>query len=212
MDKMMLGSMVSVAAVAIYEIAIKVTNLLEIPTLSAAPVVFPQSAKEASEKGNYAVAKLYEQSVGLILTLIFPCVLVVQLMPELIVTMIAGDQYLETVPLLRIVIFFGMFTPFLYQTGMALESIGRPNINFYFTLASFFLNLVLNAVFITLFGIIGAAYGTLITYLIVFTLGQLMLNRLVGVQTKNIFYNIFDFYRKGFFYLQKRFFQTQIQT
>jgi len=205
MDKMMLGSMVSVAAVAIYEIAIKVTNLLEIPTLSAAPVVFPQSAKEAAEKGNHAVATLYEKSVGLILTLIIPCVIVVQLLPELIVTLIAGTQYLETIPLLRIVIFFGMFTPFLYQTGMALESIGKPNINFYFTLASFFLNLVLNALFITLFGIIGAAYGTLITYVIVFCLGQFMLNKLVGVQTANIFYNIFDFYKKGFFYLRKKY-------
>jgi len=205
MDKMMLGSMVSVAAVAIYEIAVKVTNLLEIPTLSVAPVVFPKSAKDAAEKGNYAVAELYEKSVGLILTLIIPCVLVVQFLPELIVTLIAGTQYLETVPLLRIVILFGMFTPFLYQTGMALESIGKPNINFYFTLASFFLNLLLNAVFITLFGIIGAAYGTLITYLIVFSFGQFMLNKLVGVQTKNIFYNIFYFYKKGFFYLRKKY-------
>jgi len=205
MDKMMLGSMVSVAAVAIYEIAIKVTNLLEIPTLSAAPVVFPQSAKDAAEKGNHAVAELYEKSVGLILTLIIPCVLVVQLIPELIITLIAGDQYLETVPLLRIVIFFGMFTPFLYQTGMALESIGKPNINFYFTLASFFLNLLLNALFITLFGIIGAAYGTLITYVIVFSAGQFMLHKLVGVQTQNIFLNIVYFYKKGFSYLQHRY-------
>ena len=204
MDKMMLGSMVSVAAVAIYEMAIKITNLLEIPTLSAAPVVFPQSAKEAVKNGKAAVADLYEKSVGLILTMILACILVVQLMPELIITLIAGDQYLETIPLLRIVIFFGCFTPFLYQTGMVLESIGKPNINFYFTLCSFFLNMLLNILFIKQFGIIGAAYGTLVTYLIVFTAGQLMLKKLVGVQTANIFTNILYFYKEGFKFFKRK--------
>ena len=76
MDKMMLGSMVSGAAVAIYEIAIKVTGLLEIPTLSAAPVIFPKSAQNAAKNGLLAAASLYEKSVGLILALIVPGVLV----------------------------------------------------------------------------------------------------------------------------------------
>jgi len=209
MDKMMLGSMVSGAAVAIYEIAIKVTGLLEIPTLSAAPVIFPKSAQNAAKEGLSAAASLYEKSVGLILALIIPGVLVVQLIPELIITLIAGDQYLDTIPLLRFVVLFSLFTPFLYQTGITLESVGKPKINFYFTVVSFFLNFLLNAIFISIFGIVGAAYGTLVTYFIVFCAGQVMLKKLVGVKTGNIFRNIIDFYKQGFSFLKNRMPSTQ---
>ena len=204
MDKMMLGSMVSGAAVAVYEIAIKVTNLLEIPTLAAAPVIFPKSAQNAAKDGLLAAASLYEKSVGLILALILPGVLVVQLIPELIITLIAGDQYLDTIPLLRFVVLFSLFTPFLYQTGITLESVGKPKINFYFTVVSFFLNFLLNAIFITQFGIVGAAYGTLVTYFIVFCAGQFMLKKLVGVETENIFKNIINFYKQGFSFVKNR--------
>ncbi len=212
MDKMMLGRMVSVASVAIYELAVKVTSLLDIPTLSAAPVVFPQSAIASAKDGHAAAANLYEKSVGLILTIILPCILVVQLVPDLIITLIGGTQYLDSIPLLRIVIFFGFFTPFLYQTGMVLESIGKPKINFYFTLFSFFLNLLFNAIFITLFGIVGAAYGTLLTYSIVFVLGQKMLHKLVGVQTSHVFYNTLRFYKMGFSFLKNRSWSSNQRT
>jgi len=128
----------------------------------------------------------------------------VQLIPELIITLIAGDQYLDTIPLLRFVVLFSLFTPFLYQTGITLESVGKPKINFYFTVISFFLNFLLNALFISQFGIVGAAYGTLVTYFIVFCAGQVMLKKLVGVQTGNIFRNIINFCFCFSFFLDHR--------
>ncbi|MEZ4847758.1 MAG: hypothetical protein R3B93_03850 [Bacteroidia bacterium] len=57
---------------AIYGTAIKITNLVEVPTQSIAAIVFPQSARRIENEGRESVKRLYEKSVGVILALIIP--------------------------------------------------------------------------------------------------------------------------------------------
>ncbi|MFK7983877.1 MAG: flippase [Saprospiraceae bacterium] len=198
MDKMMLGAMISTASVAVYDLAIRITNLMDIPTSSAAAVVFPQSAREMVTKGKDGVKKMYEQSVGAILALLVPLILFVEIFPEFIILIIAGEAYLSAVPLLRITILFGLFLPFGSQMGTVLESIGKPNINFYCTLLGFVLNIIFNFLFISWLGVTGAAYGTLITYMITFVVTQIILYKILKVNTLNVFKYMWEFYQKGF--------------
>lgn len=198
MDKMMLGGLISTASVGIYDLAIRITNLMEVPTSSAAAVVFPQSAREMVANGKAGVKKMYEQSVGAILTLLIPIILFVELFPEIIILIIATEEYLPAVPLLRVTILFGLFLPFGSQMGTVLESIGKPNINFYCTVFGFLLNIVSNYIFISWLGTIGAAYGTLLTYFLTFIITQIILYKILQVNTLNVFRNIWIFYKKGF--------------
>ncbi len=198
MDKMMLGGMISTASVGIYDLAIRITNLMEVPTFSAAAVVFPQSAREMVANGKAGVKKMYEQSVGAILALLIPIILFVELFPEIIILIIAGEEYLSAVPLLRLTILFGLFLPFGSQMGTVLESIGKPNINFYCTVFGFLLNIVSNYFFIKWLGIIGAAYGTLLTYFLTFIITQVILYKILNVNTLNVFKYAWEFYKKGF--------------
>ncbi len=198
MDKMMLGGMISTASVAIYDLAIRITNLMEIPTFSAAAVVFPKSAREMVTKGKDGVKKMYEQSVGAILALLLPIILFIEIFPEFLILIIAGEAYLSTVPLLRITILFGLFLPFGSQMGTVLESIGKPNINFYCTLFGFVLNIIFNFLFISWMGVTGAAYGTLTTYIITFIATQIILYKILKVNTLNVFKYMWEFYQKGF--------------
>jgi len=198
MDKMMLGGLISTASVGIYDLAIRITNLMEVPTFSAAAVVFPQSAREMVANGKAGVKKMYEQSVGAILALLLPIILFVELFPEIIILIIAGEEYLSAVPLLRLTILFGLFLPFGSQMGTVLESIGKPNINFYCTVFGFLLNIVSNYFFIKWLGIMGAAYGTLLTYFLTFIITQIILYKILNVNTLNVFKYIWEFYKKGF--------------
>lgn len=198
MDKMMLGGLISTASVGIYDLAIRITNLMEIPTFSAAAVVFPQSAREMVTNGKAGVKKMYEQSVGAILAFLIPIILFVELFPEIIILVIAGADYLAAVPILRLTILFGLFLPFGSQMGTVLESIGKPNINFYCTVFGFLLNIVSNYIFISWLGTIGAAYGTLLTYFLTFIITQIILYKILQVNTLNVFKNIWIFYKKGF--------------
>jgi len=198
MDKMMLGSLISTASVGIYDLAIRITNLMDVPTTSAAAVVFPQSAREMVNNGKVGVKKMYEQSVGAILGILIPIILFVELFPEIIILIIAGEEYLPAVPILRLTILFGLFLPFGVQMGTVLESIGKPNINFYCTVFGFVLNIIFNYLFISWLGIMGAAYGTLLTYFIMFVITQVILYKILNVRTLNVFKYIWDFYKKGF--------------
>lgn len=195
-DKLMLGTMLSTVAVALYDIAIKITNLVEVPTFSLASVVFPKSAEKMATEGKPAVKKLYEQSVAIMLALILPFILIIQLFPAFIIEIIAGEQYLDAVPLLRLTILFGLFIPFATQFGTVLDSIGKPKINFYFVILGALSNILFNYIFISQFGLIGAAYGTLCTYGIFFIINQIVLHHIFKINLFNVFFNLIHFYKK----------------
>ncbi|MEL6863636.1 MAG: flippase [Bacteroidota bacterium] len=199
-DKLMLGLLVPTGtiAVGVYEWAIKITNLVEVPTFSVASIVFPQSARKMKSEGLKAIKELYEQSVGAILAIILPFMLFVYLFTEPIIVFLASEKYLDTVPILQITIWFGLFIPFVVQFGTVLDSIGRPKINFFFTLFGMILNIALNYILISQMGIIGAAYATLSGYFILFSITQIVLNRMIGIWAPNVFGHILPFYVKAY--------------
>lgn len=193
-DKMMLGSLASTSAVAVYDLAIRINNLIEIPTLSISAIVFPKSAQRIDTEGKPAIKALYEQSVGAMLALIIPAAALVLLFPEQIITIIAGEKYLDTVPILRLTVLFSLLLPFGMQFGTTFDAIGKPKINFYMVLISTILNAVLNYYFIKIWGIYGSVYATLTTISIGFVITQILIHRELGVNTLRPFKYIKDFY------------------
>src|SRR5690606_30141184 len=73
-DQMMIGGLVSPISAGIYNIAVRVTNMINIPTNAMATIVFPQSARRIEDQGDVAVKYLYEKSVGTVLAMLFPAV------------------------------------------------------------------------------------------------------------------------------------------
>ncbi len=195
-DSWMLGSLIGKAAVATYSTALKITNLVEVPTNAIAAMVFPQSAKRIETEGKSAAKHLYEKSVGTLLAMIIPGIIFVLLIPGPLISLVAGDKYLDAVPILQITMIYGLFMPFGRQFGIILDSIGKPKVNFYFILFSASLNVGLNYFFIHATGmqIIGAAYGTLTTYVVTFIGTQILLKRELDVRTLNTFVYAVKFY------------------
>ena len=198
-DKLMLARYAGSIPAALYDAAIKITNLVDVPAMTVASVVFPQSSIQSDKDDPARIKALYEQSVGAILAIILPFILVVFLIPEFTIWVVAGEKYLEAAPVLRLTILYGVFLPFAIQFGTILDSIGRPKINFTFTLIGVILNVTLNYIFIKVLnmGIFGAAYGTLLTYGISFALYQIVLRRMFGVNALLAFTHIPSFYRQG---------------
>ena len=198
-DKLMLARYVGAVPAALYDAAIKITNLVDVPAMTVASVVFPQSSIQSDKNDPTRIKALYEQSVGAILAIILPFILVIFLIPEFTIWIVAGEKYLEAAPVLRLTILYGVFLPFAIQFGTILDSIGRPKINFMFTLIGVITNVTLNYIFIKVLdmGIYGAAYGTLLTYGISFALYQIVLRRMFGVNAFLAFTHIPGFYRQG---------------
>jgi lipopolysaccharide exporter len=196
-DQMMLGHLKGNIAAGFYNVAIRVSNVVDVPTLSVAAIIFPKSAKEMQANGKQALKNLYEKSVGLILALIIPVSLLFYFLPEFPILVVVGEKYRQSIPILKVTIFYTLLSPFTRQFGTILDSAGNPRLNFFFTLGSAIVNIVSTYFFINRFGIIGAAYGTLSTYILMLVFTQIVLRKSFNISTFNVFYYCIKFYQEG---------------
>lgn len=194
-DKLTLGGLLGPSAFAIYDVAGKITQMIEAPSFSIAAVVFPQSAHRAIHEGTEGVRLLYERSVGAILSIILPFLVFTLCFAEWIVYILAGPQYADSANILRLTAFFGMFMPFAVQFGTVLDSTGHPDTNFRYTLGTALLNLSLNYFFVKSFGLYGAAIATLTGYAVSFVFMQRLLHHQYGIVWWKAFQNIPLLYR-----------------
>ena len=182
-----LAGMIGNAAVAIFSPAVRVANLFQIPLDAIASVFYPEMINRVKNEGYQAAKYLYEKSVAMILVVIVPAVLLVFFLAKPIVLFIAGPDYPASIPVLQIMAFYGIFEPFQRQFGVTLNAIGKAHINFYFIIFSSVIGIIITYVSIRYYGIIGAAYGTLITYSLAAVVIQYILHKQIGVNTLNIF-------------------------
>ena len=183
----LLGSLLSPRAVAIYNPAIRVSSLFEIPLSAVTQVFYPKMVSRAEKEGEQIAKYMYEKSIALILMMIIPYVVVVFIFAEPIILFIAGEQYLESVELIKVAIFYGMFFPFHRQFGVTLNAIGKASINFHFVFISSLVGIAVKYFAIQYFGIIGAVYGTLFMLILGIIVIQIILYRHLKVNMLNIF-------------------------
>ncbi len=193
-DSWMLGSMLSPLAVALYNPAIRVSSLVEIPTGALATIAFPQIAKRINKEGSKAAKYLYERSVGALFAIMLPIVLFIIVFSDYVVLFVAGEEYLDTSPILSVTMLYGLILPFERQFGITLNALGKPNYNFYIVGCKALLNVLFNYIFIIRYGVIGAAYGTLLTYIIGLFVSQIFLYKMLMVKPLNIFKYALNFY------------------
>ncbi|ACT91448.1 flippase [Dyadobacter fermentans] len=193
-DQMMLGAMLSPAASGAFNIAVRITNLIDIPGNAVATIVFPQSAKRMESEGPAAIKYLYEKSVGTTLALVVPVVIFLYLFSGIVITLIAGEKYADSIPLLQITLLYCLLIPFGRQFGTILDSIGKTRMTFFVVIGTATLNLCLNYFFIREWGVVGAAYATLCSNIVGFAVAQVILRREIGVSVLNTFVYMYKFY------------------
>lgn len=193
-DQWMLAGLLSPAASASFNTAVRITNLINVPTDAVATIVFPQSAKRMHTEGPDAIRYLYEKSVGTILAILIPSVLFIYIMDEWIVSLIAGGKYADAVPILNVTLMYCLLIPFGRQFGTILDSIGKTNLTFTIVVITAVSNLVLNYFMIRQYGVIGAAYATLISNVLGFAIAQIILYRELKVNLLHTFIYAYRFY------------------
>ncbi|MES2826849.1 MAG: flippase [Bacteroidota bacterium] len=193
-DQMMLGGMLSPAASGAFNIAVRITNLIDIPTSAVAVIVFPQSAKRMETEGKEGIKYLYEKSVGTIMAILIPSILCLYFFSGFVIHLIAGEKYNDSIPLLHVTLLYCLLIPYGRQFGTILDSIGRTRLTFTIVLITASLNLTLNYFFIKQFGVIGAAYATLISNVIGFLIARSILKKELNVRMWNTFIYAYRFY------------------
>jgi len=196
-DSWLIGRVISTSAVASYNPAIRLANLFEVPTLAIANFIFPQVAKKMKDHGKAGVRDIYVKSVSLMLALALPMIIPLYCFAGFFIEIIFGSEYLEAAPILRITAFYSIIIPFNRQFGMVLDGLGKPKLNFQLLVMTALLNVVLSYFLLGKFGLIGCAYGALLSYCILFTINQVILYRVFGIRVLKVFAHILVWYRTG---------------
>ncbi|WP_242118881.1 lipopolysaccharide biosynthesis protein [Aestuariivivens sediminicola] len=124
------------AAVALFSIPLKLTELQQIPLRSFAATAFPRMSRASLDGNIEAVKNLFYSYSGALTYLFVVISAITFIFAEQFVVLASGYQYLDEasttfdiVALVRIFSIYGLLLPIDRMTGIGLDSINKPNIN-----------------------------------------------------------------------------------
>lgn len=203
-DKLMLYVFSGPATVAIYSAATRLTNLVEHPSSAMADIVYPKAVSRILNEDKGYTKKIYEKSVGALLTFTIPLVLIILLGNDTLISFINGNEYSESSKVLRLTILFGLISPFNRQFGTIMDSVGLPEVNFKLLLNSLIVNIIFNYFLISYFEVYGAAIGTLLSYFYFLFISQKKLFISYNIMISSTFKESINYYIIAFNLLFKR--------
>ncbi len=191
------------AAVALFSIPLKLTELQQIPLRSFAATAFPKMSK-ASLEGNVKEVKnlFYSYSGGLTYLFVFISIITF-VFAEQFVVLVSGYQYLNLessefniVSLVRIFSVYGILLPIDRMTGIGLDSINRPKINAIKVFIMLLTNIIGDVISVFVFESLEmVAIATLIFTSVGIGLGAYFLNKEFNFSTIEIFKTGNRFYK-----------------
>ena len=122
------------ASVAIYAIPLKYIEFIEIPLLSFATTAFPKLSKMSMENNKEDFKRIYYAYTGPIVYIFILIAAISLVLNKYFILILGGAKYLTTSPhityVLMVFILYGMLMPLDRFTGVALDSLNRPDKNF----------------------------------------------------------------------------------
>jgi O-antigen/teichoic acid export membrane protein len=195
------------AAVALYSIPLKLTELQQIPLRSFAATAFPKMSKASLHGKIEEVRSLFYSYSGALTYLFVFVSLFTFVFADFFVLFLAGKQYLQADPvsgfnavsIVRVFSIYGLLLPIDRMTGIGLDSINKPNIN---ALKVFFMviaNVVGDLISIFIFkSLILVAVSSILFTLLGIWIGMVFLNRELHLHFGLIFTEGIQFYKSIF--------------
>ena len=181
-----MSALISADIVAYYNVVTRINNMMDVPSIAIADVLFPKNVEAMATSGTEKVRYYFERMVGTIISILAPISILIFLIPHLFIKILAGNKYYAAVPILQIVILFSVLRPFSYQFGTTMDAIGKPRINFWVNLLTMCLNYICMYLGLKYTGWLGAAYGTVVSAILTFLIMYVVLNKTIGVKLGNI--------------------------
>lgn len=185
-DLLMISKMVGRAQAANYSIAYTISMMMTIIINAITNAITPLIYKSINNK-DIRLIKNSTRSLFVIVSML--CIVTMAFAPELIV-IFAGEKYKQAIPIVPPVA-ASVYFIFLYNMFSTIEYYFQKTV--YISLATLFsagINVVLNFIFINIFGYYAAGYITLISYIILSFMHYLFSKKIVKTKlsaTQNIY-------------------------
>jgi O-antigen/teichoic acid export membrane protein len=195
------------AAVALYSIPLKLTELQLIPLRSFAATAFPKMSKASIQgKAEELKSVFYNYSGALTYLFIFISI-VTFVFADLFVLILGGPQYtgidpltgVNTASIVRVFSLYGLLLPLDRMTGVGLDSINRPDKNLIKVGFMVIANVAGDMIAVFVFkSLIAVALASVVFTLIGVFIGFYYLNSELNISHNRIFSAGIDFYRDSF--------------
>lgn len=191
------------AAVALYSIPLKLTELQQIPLRSFVATAFPKMSKASVQHKIEEVKSLFYVYSGALSYLFVFISIFTFVFAEFFVFVLSGNQYLETDPItgfnvvniVRVFSFYGLLLPIDRMTGIGLDSVNKPNINAIKVFVMLVANIIGDLIAIFIFkSLIMVAVASIIFTIIGIWMGMYFLNKELSLSFKEIFISGIIFY------------------
>jgi lipopolysaccharide exporter len=196
LDQLMIAKFTgSKAMVANYNAATRISTMVDIPSYAAAEILLPKVSQVDVTKGYQQVCYMYERMVAILLCFTTPVALFIFFFPKLVVSLIAGSQYVDSAFILQMYMLSALVKPIQNQAANIFLYIGKARLCFLLNLLFIGINLGLNYLCFIQFGAYGAAIGNVIGCVLGTIVWYLILQKSINVSYSNIGRYIVDTYK-----------------
>lgn len=192
-----LSTVLGAQAVAVFSIPLKAVEVLEIPLRSLSQTFYPLMSKLSIEnKMNEFRQQFYVHS-GALTLLFVPILIAGFFLAEEIMVIVGGAEYIEAANIFRVFIFISLIIPVDRFSGIALDSLNRPDLNFYKIILMVTFNIIGDVIAVFYFNsVLLVAFATLLFLLVGALAGLFFTKKTAGIEIKRILPEGIAFYSK----------------
>jgi O-antigen/teichoic acid export membrane protein len=163
-DALLVGVLMNVTAVGYYAIAKQVSDFVASPAAAFGFTISPAIGEQKSSDHADRAATLYRRSLEFVLLLYVPGVAGLILVADPMVRHVFGPDYLRAVPVVQVFSGFILMNAINKVTSDGLDYLGRARSRAVIKTAMAVANFLLNLALIPVFGVVGAAAASVVTY------------------------------------------------
>ncbi len=128
-DTFLIGAFLGPAAVGMYSIPLRLTEVLEIPLRSAVATAFPRFSSLYNTGNKEGLRTAFYQYAGLTSWLFVPVLMGCFVLSDYLVVWLGGKEYTASSPIFRVFLCYGLFLPLDRFTGVLLDGLQKPSFN-----------------------------------------------------------------------------------
>ena len=141
-DTFIIGIFMGERAVALYEVPMRLVNLIDIPLRALVSYSFPMLSGAFRQKSQADFQEQYERAVGFAFLLLLPVALLTFVFAETLVVWMGGEEYREAALIMRMFSIYMGFTAIDRYVGVGLDVVNRPRRNYYKVLVMLAINVL----------------------------------------------------------------------
>lgn len=185
-DSLIMSKMLDVKNLGWWSVPYKITFAFQFIPVALSASVYPAMSSFSPTDG-VRLSSLFEKSIRYLLLIVLPLSLGLFVLARPAILFLYRAEFLPAVPVLQILLFSLIFGFLSFVSGAFLNSTNHQKTQTAIMGSALLINIVCNILFLPRFGIIGAAISSLISNIVLASIGYLLSSRFAPINHRRIF-------------------------